>query len=141
MFRALAIGLILCPLTGCLLLNNSGCSKPPRDPIEARKWWEETVDHVPVGTLQCWYQASEFHRQRGSSATYIESTPLGMTMAGMYWLDSYYPTPIPAEWLPRVQARLAGKKSEYNPTTDWAVVAQYKNCTKQDAYDAWNRQQ
>jgi hypothetical protein len=68
MFRQPAIVLsVCCLLSGCgLLANNRSVSKPPQDEISARKWWEETVAHMDIGSLRCWYQAFEIHRQRAS---------------------------------------------------------------------------
>jgi hypothetical protein len=127
-------------LTVCgLLANNRSVSKPPQDEVGARQWWKETVAREDITFLRCWYQASEIHRKRGSSATYRYYMYVGQTMAGPYYIDQYYPTPIPADLLPKVEARLAKEKSEANVHPDLVTVEECKNCTKQEAWDAWNR--
>jgi hypothetical protein len=140
--------LILCYLvTGCtLFFKNRSVSRPPRDPVEAQKWWLETVDTVDVSTLRCWYRASEFHRERGSSAMYFFSFSPGMTMAGPWYCDDYYPTPIPKDLLPRIEARLAKEKTQEDKQVGvnrerihWITVKECKYCTKQEALEAWKR--
>lgn len=128
MIRAGAICLTLCCMsTGCNLLglmNRPTHSKPPQDEVEAHKWWQQKVDSVSITTLQCWYHASEFHRLHGSSAEYVHeySPGMTMTMAGPAVYVNHYPAPIPVEWLPRVQARLAGEKSKDSSTDDRVTV-------------------
>jgi len=45
-------------------------------------------------------------------------------------------TPIPANLLPKVQARLAKEQSEEYARADLVTVEQCKNCTKQETWDA-----
>jgi hypothetical protein len=131
---------VCCLLSGCGLLADNRCvSKPPQDEVGARKWWEETVARVDNASLRCWYQASEIHRQRGSSATYLLHWYLGHTMAGPYYYDQYYPTPIPADLLPTVEARLAKENFKDDIRADLVTVEQCENCSKQEAWDAWKR--
>jgi hypothetical protein len=131
---------VCCLLSGCFLFaDNHGVSKPPEDEVGARKWWEETLASEDIASLRCWYQASEIHRKRGSSATYLRHQYLGQTMAGSYYIDEYYPTPIPADLLPRVEARLAQETCEDVARADLVTVEECKNCTKQEAWDAWKR--
>jgi hypothetical protein len=145
MVRRIAIVLTVCfVLSGCGLLANTCVSRPPQDEAGARKWWEEAVASGDIASLRCWYQASEIHRQRGSSATYFRHQYCGQTMAGPCYSDVYFPTPIPADLLPRVQARLAKGQSRADSRADWAIaiantitVVDCKNCTKHEAWDAW----
>jgi hypothetical protein len=131
---------VCCLLPGCFLpANNGGVSKPPRDEAGARKWWEEAVASVDAASLRCWYQASEIHRKRGSSATYLRHLYVGQTMAGPYYADDCFPTPIPADLLPKVEARLAKEQSEDDARADLVAVEECKNCTRQEAWDAWKR--
>jgi hypothetical protein len=144
-FRLIGPFILCFLLTGCaLLFNNRSVSKPPRDPVEAQKWWIETVDTVDVSTLRCWYRASEIHRERGSSVMYFFSWSPGLTMAGPWYCDYYYPTPIPKDVLPRIEARLAKEKPQDDKDVsgsrewaDWITVKTCKNCTEQEALVAW----
>jgi hypothetical protein len=123
-------------------MANYGESKPPADKEGAHKWWDERVEQVDLATLRCWYQASEFHRERGSSATYIFSSSPGHNKVGPYWYYDYYPTPMPDHVLPRVQIRLAkeGAGEDARHTfADLVTVDRWRKCTKQEAEDAWRR--
>jgi hypothetical protein len=126
-------------LSGCFLIGpGRGISKPPGDPMGDREWFETMVANADPAFLRCWHQASEYHRQRGSTATYRYERAVGMTMAGMYYHDQYYPTPIPAEFVPIVEARLATDASE-SPQADLVSVVRCKNCTEEEAWQAWKR--
>jgi hypothetical protein len=67
-------------------------------------------------------------------------------MAGPCYADEYFPTPIPADLLPKVQARLSTEKSEDDSRADGlaaiadlVTVVECKNCTEREAWDAWKR--
>jgi hypothetical protein len=138
------VGLSVMPcgsLSGCWLFPSRGASKPPRDELEAQAWWEVTIESTAmtdIELLRCWYQASEFHRKHGSSATYVNNQYLGQTMAGPYYCDFYYPAPIPVQLLPKVEARLAREKAPESRTqAHFVTVKEHKNCTAEEAWDAW----
>lgn len=132
-------------LSGCALLavvdGNRGIDKPPYSEAGARKWWEETIDRVDIDTLQSWHQASEYHRQRGSSATYLRSQYCGHNMIGPWYHDQYYPTPMPNYVMARVTERLTNEKIKDGKSADWVSVDSFRKCTKQEAADAWKRRE
>lgn len=139
--QGLLVILVCVPFLGCGLLgSNRSISKPPGDEGEARKWWDDTIERVDIGSLRCWHQASEKHRQRGSSAMYLSHNYVGQTMAGPYYHDQYFPTPIPAEWMPKVEARLAKEsKADDAQRADLVTVETCRNCTKDEAWEFWRR--
>ena len=141
MLRRILFVLAVCGLlSGCwLVANNRSISMPPADEAGARKWWDETIARVDAATLACWHQASEFHRRRGSSATYFSHEYLGQTMAGPFYHDQYYPTPFPARLLPEVEARLANEEPKVDARADLVTVERFKNCTIEEATQAWRR--
>jgi hypothetical protein len=147
MCRQLALVFTVClVLSGCgLQAVTLSVSRPPQDEVAARKWWEESVASTDVAYLRRWYQASEVLRQRGASATYLRHQYLGQSMAGSCYADEYFPSPIPADLLPKVQARLAREKSEFDSSADLAAIVDLvrvedcKNCTKLEAWEAWKR--
>lgn len=156
MLRRAAVALAFAvAVPGCFLLSNQTYyseSKPPQDAVAADKWWKETLAQTDGYTLRCWHHASEYHRAHGSSATYVSEVsevsfrqPIGLMIGASAFTThrDEYPTPIPANFVPIVTARLAAEDVKVQRPSDppdprWVPqVERLENCTKEEALAAW----
>ncbi|MBM3993719.1 MAG: hypothetical protein FJ303_06145 [Planctomycetes bacterium] len=81
-------------IPGCWLGGSQTMvSKPPANEPDVSKWWQDTLTSVDQATLRCWLQASEYHRQHGSSALHVRRQYVGQTMAGPCYQELHMPTP------------------------------------------------
>jgi hypothetical protein len=80
---------------------------PPPAARDAEKWWAQTVEQLPPDFLAVLCEASEVHRQGGTTATYVSSFS-GRTMVCWYHYQEQLPLPLPDGALTKASARLAG---------------------------------
>lgn len=136
--RVLAFPLVFL-LPGCFLMGgNRTVDAPPRDAETLAIWWKETIEKTDPALLKVWYDASERHRQRGSSATYVSSMYVGHNMVGPYYYEQHFPTPIPEVYLPMVRDRLM-KESLTNESRFQLFSARHpKRCSREEAQKTWD---
>src|SRR6476646_10788550 len=69
---ALGVGLVICSLTSCGLLNSHEINAPPAAVREQSAWWQKTAAELPPDLLATYVAASDVHLRQGTSATYVE---------------------------------------------------------------------
>src|SRR5262249_42804661 len=80
---------------------------PPHAAKDAEKWWAETVEELAPDFLAVLCEASEVHRQSGTTATYVAYFS-GRTMVRWCHYETRFPLPLPDAALAKARARLAG---------------------------------
>jgi hypothetical protein len=115
---------------------------PPRSAKDAEKWWAGTLEGLDTDFLAVLCEASEMHRQNGTTATYI-SLFSGATMARRYHYDLRLPLPLPDAAVARARARLigwtaTGEQPAYQRSggSRWHWEAG-KDCSDQRAAEIW----
>ena len=136
------LALLVCLPLACALHPEVRVNAPPKTAgVDADRWWEKTVDQLPLPFLAIYAEASEVHQRKSTGATYIDWYK-GSTDAGVCQYELQLPTPPPELALARVRERLKGFKADDLPIPDerqdHVVMAEAcRGCTLEQALDVW----
>ena len=107
----LSLALLVCLPLSCTVLTETHVDAPPKEGgAAADKWWETTVDSLPLPFLAVYAEVSDIHLRKKTSATYIdwyEGAAMGVNVSQC---ELQLPSPPPPAAFARMRERLQGFK-------------------------------
>jgi hypothetical protein len=137
----LALGLCL-PLS-CNVVPEVRVEVPPKEGgAAAEQWWEKTVDSLPLPFLAAYAEASETHRKKKTSTTYIDWYQ-AFGKYGMVQQELHLPTPPPEAAFARIRERVkdfkVGAPAAPDKRQDHIVMAEdCQGCALHQAMEVWH---
>src|SRR5947209_14351724 len=141
------LALLLCVPLACTFLTEVHVSAPPRgDGADAARWWQETVDGLPLNFLAVYAEASAVHLKKGTAATYVDWHQSPAT-ADLCQYELRLPSPPPEAALARIKDRLqsfkpAKEADAADHRQDHVIAAEdMQGCSYHHAMEVWHAAQ
>jgi len=140
----LALALLVCVPLACTFLTEVRISAPPKGSgAEADRWWQETVDGLPLNFLAVYAETSAVHLKKGTAATYVDwyQSP---TTADFCQYELRLPSPPPEAASTRIKERLqsfkpAKEADASDRRQDHVIAAEdMQGCSYHQAMDVWH---
>src|SRR5689334_16554088 len=114
-----AAGLVV----SCNTLRELHISAPPANPAQAQQWWQQTLTDLDIDALAVYARVSEVLRGKQATATYCFTTVKRRRIDDYAQSETHLPAPLPAEFRPLVEGRLAGyqRQHKHPPSADREV--------------------
>jgi len=134
---ALGVGVIICSLTSCGLLNSHEINAPPTAVREQAEWWRKTTAELPPDLLATYVAASDVHRRQGTAAIYVDLHAY-RTMLGGPSYELRLPCPPPDGVLDQMRQRLRDCDLTRRLMNLGSVTAENcAGCTPDEAKHIW----
>jgi hypothetical protein len=136
------LAVCVCVPLSCNLLAEVHVDAPPKEHDAAERWWDKTVDSLPLPFLAAYAEASEVHLKKKTSTTYIDWYQ-GFGNGGVVQQELQLPSPPPERTFARIRERLKGFKvgatSAPDRRQDHVIMAEEcQGCSLHEAMEVWH---